>query len=70
VNAFLNSVPKLDGQNYHDWKFAISMVLRGAGYWQVVFGSGDKGIVKEINPRMDNRGFTTGIDQKNKVSLW
>jgi hypothetical protein len=43
VNALLSSVPKLDGQNYHDWKFAISMVLRRAGCWEVVSGNGDKG---------------------------
>ena len=44
VNTLLSSVPKLDGKNYHDWKFAISMVLQRAGCWEVVTGNGDKGI--------------------------
>jgi hypothetical protein len=44
VNVLLSSVPKLDGQNYHNWKFAISMVLQRAGCWEeVVSGNGDKG---------------------------
>jgi hypothetical protein len=36
VNSLLGNVPKLDGNNYHDWKFAISMVLRRAGCWDVL----------------------------------
>jgi hypothetical protein len=36
VYTLLHTVPKLDGQNYHDWKFAMSMVLRRAGCWEVV----------------------------------
>jgi hypothetical protein len=36
TNSLLNSVPKLNGQNYHDWKFAISMVLRHSGCWDVI----------------------------------
>jgi hypothetical protein len=36
VYTLLYTVPKLDGQNYHDWKFAMSMVLRRAGCWEVV----------------------------------
>jgi len=36
INSLLATVPKLDGNNYHDWKFAISMVLRRAGCWEIV----------------------------------
>ncbi|KAJ7927146.1 hypothetical protein B0H13DRAFT_1861685 [Mycena leptocephala] len=36
TNSLLNSVPKLNGQNYHDLKFAISMVLRRSGCWDVI----------------------------------
>lgn len=36
VNSLLGNVPKLDGNNYHDWKFAIGMVLRRAGCWDIV----------------------------------
>lgn len=39
INSLLTSVPKLTGiDNYYDWKFAISMVLRRAGCWEVVNG--------------------------------
>lgn len=43
INSLLNSVPKLgaeksDGQptSYQDWKFALTMVLRRAGSWDVI----------------------------------
>jgi hypothetical protein len=34
----LSSVPHLDGTNYHDWKFGISMLLRRAGIYSIVCG--------------------------------
>jgi len=36
VNSLLGNVPKLDGNDYHDWKFAIGMVLRRAGCWDIL----------------------------------
>ncbi|OCH92396.1 hypothetical protein OBBRIDRAFT_802587 [Obba rivulosa] len=34
--SVLSSVPKLNGSNYHDWKFAVSMVLRREDLWDAV----------------------------------
>ena len=34
----LINLTKLKGDNYHDWKFAISMVLHVKGCWEVVSG--------------------------------
>ncbi|KAJ8486898.1 hypothetical protein ONZ45_g14517 [Pleurotus djamor] len=42
INSLLANVPKLNGDNYHDWKFAMSMVLRRAGCWEVVSGETKK----------------------------
>ena len=36
INSLLTNIPKLDGDNYHDWKFAISMVLRQARCWDIL----------------------------------
>ena len=36
INSLLSSVPKLNGKNYRDWKFAITMVLRRAGLWSLI----------------------------------
>lgn len=40
VNALLHAVPKLRGaENYHDWKFALGMVLRRAGCYGHITGT-------------------------------
>lgn len=31
-------IERLNGENYHNWKFAIKMVLRNRGCWEVVSG--------------------------------
>jgi gag-polypeptide of LTR copia-type len=36
TSLWLGSIPKLDGNNYQDWTFGISMVLRQAGCWEVI----------------------------------
>lgn len=36
------SVPKLTGDNYHAWKFAISMVLRRTGVWNIMLDKLDE----------------------------
>ena len=36
INLLLYSVPKLSRSNYHDWKFAIQMVLWRAGSWEII----------------------------------
>ncbi|OBZ65918.1 hypothetical protein A0H81_14176 [Grifola frondosa] len=45
-SSLLNSVPKLTADNYHDWKFAISMVLRRLSCWDVTTGKVDKSKLK------------------------
>ncbi|KAF5315192.1 hypothetical protein D9619_006932 [Psilocybe cf. subviscida] len=37
-DRLLMNVTRLDGQNYHDWKFAIEMVMRNQKCWDVVSG--------------------------------
>lgn len=39
IPTLLNQVPKLTGKNYHDWKFAVSMVLKRAGLMEIVDGT-------------------------------
>lgn len=38
INSLLAGIKKLDGTNYYDWKFDISMVLRRGGSFKVVTG--------------------------------
>ena len=38
TSSLLSSIPKLNGNNYHDWKFAIQMILRKAHCWDVISG--------------------------------
>lgn len=39
INSLIASLPRLDGDNYHDWKFNMQMVLRRSGSWDVVSGA-------------------------------
>jgi len=34
----VQSISRLNGDNYHDWKFAVSMLMRSRGCWNVVSG--------------------------------
>jgi hypothetical protein len=37
VHSFFPSIPKLAGaENYHDWKFTITMLLRRAKCWNII----------------------------------
>ncbi len=42
INSLLGSVTKLNGSNYHDWKFDLGMILWHAGTWKVVSGITEK----------------------------
>lgn len=42
INSLLGSVKKLNGSNYHDWKFDLGMILWRAGTWKVVSGVTEK----------------------------
>jgi hypothetical protein len=41
-DRLLTSITKLNGENYHDWKFAVSIVLRQKGCWKVTSGEEEK----------------------------
>ncbi|KAF5309951.1 hypothetical protein D9619_010449 [Psilocybe cf. subviscida] len=47
-------IERLDGENYHNWKFAVKMVLRNRGCWEVVSGAMKK----------------PGETEKEKVKEW
>ena len=38
ADRLLSSITRLNGENYHDWKFAIGMAMRARGCWDVVSG--------------------------------
>src|SRR5437868_3780652 len=76
VNSLIGTVPKLNGQNYHDWKFAISMVLRRADAWEIVAGKKERPdgrgnaattAATEWDTKADEAltiiGLTIGVDQ-------
>ena len=48
INSLIASLPRLDGTNYHDWKFNMQMILRRSGSWNVVSG-------KESEPEEDSK---------------
>ena len=39
TDRLLYNITRLNGDNYHDWKFAISMALRARGCWDVISGT-------------------------------
>jgi hypothetical protein len=41
-DRLLTSITKLNGENYHDWKFAVSIMLRQKGCWKVTSGEEEK----------------------------
>lgn len=50
INSLIASLPRLDGSNYHDWKFNMQMILRRSGSWNVVSG-------KESEPEKDSKEY-------------
>ncbi|KAF8702232.1 hypothetical protein RHS03_06389, partial [Rhizoctonia solani] len=38
INSLIAAMPKLDGNNYHDWAFDIKMIAMRAGTWDVLTG--------------------------------
>ena len=83
INSLLYSVPKLSGSNYHNWKFAIQMVLRRAGSWEIVSGvtqepeTGAEEWVKKADEGLTFIGLTVDTtqygyirDASNGVEAW
>jgi hypothetical protein len=58
INSLLNNVPKLNTTNYHEWKFAISMVLWKAGCWDIVSGKKDR-----LKTRSDDGKWETAAEE-------
>ena len=46
-DRYLTAITKLNGENYHDWKFAVSMALRQKECWAVVSGTEAKSSTRE-----------------------
>jgi hypothetical protein len=85
-NSLLTNVPKLDGKNYFDWKFAVKMVLRRASAWDVVAETkpdsrGTRSVAKEqeaaadealtiIGLTVDPSQYTYIRDCDNGVQAW
>jgi hypothetical protein len=47
VNSLIASTPKLNGDNYHDWKFNLTMILRRSRAWPVVSGALSRPVVSD-----------------------
>lgn len=71
TNSLLATVPKLNRKNFHHWKFAISMVLRRAGCWNIVQGTEERPTTREGGEKWDLKadealtaiGLTVDSDQ-------
>jgi hypothetical protein len=54
-DRYLTSITKLNGENYHDWKFAVSMALRQKGCWGVISGVDTKPSSREGEKAWDTK---------------
>ena len=60
-DQLITSITKLNRENYHDWKFAVSIVLWQKGCWKVTSGEEEKPSAKEAEGSWEtkaNEGFT------------
>ena len=71
TNSLLSTVPKLTRLNYYDWKFAITMVLRRSGCWEIVNGTISKPSTRDAREKWEIKseegltsiGLTVDTDQ-------
>jgi gag-polypeptide of LTR copia-type len=54
-DRYLTSITKLNGENYHDWKFAVSMALHQKGCWGVISGKDEKSSTREGEKTWDTK---------------
>jgi hypothetical protein len=54
-DRYITSITKLNGENYHDWKFAVSMALRQMGCWGVISGVDAKSSTREGEKTWDTK---------------
>ena len=60
-DRLITSITKLNSENYHDWKFAVSIVPRQKGCWKVTLGEEEKPPAKEAEGSWEtkaNEAFT------------
>ena len=60
-DQLITSITKINSKNYHDWKFAVSIVLRQKGCWKVTSGEEEKPSAKEAEGLWETKadeGFT------------
>jgi hypothetical protein len=53
INSLLANVPKLTRSNYHEWKFAIIMVLRRSGCWEITKGTVSRPATRDAAEKWD-----------------
>ena len=75
-DRYLTSITKLNGENYHDWKFAVSMALRQKGCWGVISGVDEKPTTREGEKTWDTKaeeGLTIiglTVDPSQYTYIW
>ena len=60
-DQLITSITKLNSENYHDWKFAVSIVLQQKQCWKVTSGKEEKPPTKEAEQSWETKaheGFT------------
>lgn len=60
-DRFITSITKLNGENYHNWKFAVSMALRQRGCWSVVSGIETKPSPGDVEEKSWERKAEDGL---------
>src|SRR5215469_14554113 len=60
TNSSIHSIDKLDGTNYHAWKYKIQMVLIDKDLWEVVDET-------EKKPENDNNGAAAWTKKDKKA---
>ena len=63
ANSYLNKSTKIDGENYINWKFMLTTILKADSLWTIVKGDEPKTIVVALIPDWDRR------EMKEKVLL-
>lgn len=54
---YLTSITKLNGENYHNWKFAVSMALWQKGCWGVISGMDEKPKTRDGENTWDMKAY-------------
>ena len=84
-DQLITSIIKLNSENYHDRKFAVSIVLQQKGCWKVTSGEEDKPSTKEAEGSWETKAneifmlialtvelsqYTYIHDTKNGLEAW